>query len=179
MQSDRYDIDAAVPATSKSRDSMPPYRKSPMNDEQRRMLQSLLEERFQLKFHREQMDAPVYLLVRTGKALKLSEPKDKSAYPWAGGLRGGMIVGDGLAGMNESMADLARRLSPYLERQVLDRTGLTGSFDFRTEYPLEDGRPNVIASIVACLRDIGLKLEPSKAPVGKIVIERAGKPSAN
>ena len=178
-RSERYDIDATVPATSKSSHSMPPYRKAPMNEEQRRMLQSLLAERFNLRYRRETREGPVYLLVQSGKRLKLSDAKDKSAYPWSGGLRGGMIVGDGLAGINESMADLAKRLSWYMGRPVLDRTDLPGSFDFRTEYSLEDRHPDVIGMIMACLHDIGLKLDPSNGPVERIVIEHAERPSAN
>ena len=179
MRDERYDIDATVPATSPSRRSMPPYAKAPMNEEQRRMLQSLLAERFRLTWHRETREGPVYLLVRNGRPLKLADAKDKNAYPWSGGLHGGMIMGDGLAGINESMPDLAWRLSRYMERPVLDRTDLPGSFDFRTAYSLEDAHPDVLAMIAACLHDIGLKLEPSKGPVEKIVIESAERPAAN
>lgn len=162
MQTERYDIDAKPPESSKSIKSMPPYPKAPPNDEQREMLQSLLAERFQLKYDRETREGPVYLLVKGSKALHLSDSKDKTAYPWAGGLGGGMIMGDGLAGINESMEDLAKRLSPYLGRPVLDRTGLTGSFDFRSEYSSDNGRPDVITMILASVQDIGLKLEHQK-----------------
>lgn len=179
MQNERYDIEAKPPASSKLSQSMPPYSKAPLNDEQRQMLQSLLVERFQLKYHRETRDGPVYLLVKGNKASKLVDSKDKNAYPWAGGLRGGMISGDGLAGINESMKDLAKRLSPYLGRPVLDRTGISGSFDFRSEYPSDDGRPDVITMILASVQEIGLKLEASKGQVDSIVIEQAEKPSAN
>ncbi len=179
MQTERYDIDATVPPTSQSRHSMPPYAKAPMNEEQRRMLQSLLAERFRLRSHRETREGPVYLLVRNGRPLKLADAKDKSAYPWSGSLHGGMITGDGLAGSNESVPDLAWRLSRCLDRPVLNRTELPGSYDFRAEYSLDDPHPDVIASIFACLHDLGLKLEPSKGPVEKIVIESAEKPSAN
>ena len=179
MQDERYDIDAKPPASSKSSKSIPPYPKAPPNEEQRQMLQSVLVERFQLRYHRETREGPVYLLVKGNKALKLVDSKDKNAYPWAGGIRGGMIVGDGLAGINESMEDLAKRLSRYLGGPVLDRTGLSGSFDFRSEYSSDDELPDVITMILASVRDIGLKLEASKGPVDGIVIEHAEKPSAN
>src|SRR5258708_39023688 len=123
---------------------MPPYPKAPRKQERRQLLQSLLVERFQLKYRRETREGPVYLLVKGNKALKLADSKDKDAYPWAGGIRGGMIMGDGLAGINESMEDLAKRLSRYLGRPVLDRTGLSGSFDFRSEYSSDDARSDVI-----------------------------------
>jgi uncharacterized protein (TIGR03435 family) len=179
MQNERYDIDAKPPASSKSSKSMPPYSKAPPIEEQRQMLQSLLVERFGLKYHRETREGPVYLLVKGNRASKLVDSKDTSRYPWAGGLRGGMIMGDGLAGINESMEDLAQRLSPYLGRPVLDRTGLSGSFDFRSEYSSDDVHPDVIAMILASVQDLGLKLTTSKGPVDGIVIEHAGRPSAN
>lgn len=179
MQDERYDIDAEPSSSSKSSTSMPPYRSAPPNEEQRQMLQSLLIERFQLKYRRETRESPVYLLIKGKKALKLADPKDRNAHPWAGGLSGGAIMGDGLAGSNESMEDLAKRLSPYLGHPVLDRTGLSGSFDFRTEYSAGDVRPDVITMILMSVQDIGLKLEPSRGPVDMIVIERVDKPSAN
>ena len=143
------------------------------------MLQSLLIERFQLKYHRETREDPVYLLEKGNKALKLVDSKDKNVYPWAGGLGGGGIMGDGLAGVNESMEDLAKRLGRYLGRPVLDRTGLSGSFDFRTEYSAGDARPDVITMILVSVQDIGLKLKASRGPVEIIVIEAVDKPSAN
>jgi uncharacterized protein (TIGR03435 family) len=179
IASDRYDIDAKPPASSKSSQSRPPYSKAPMNEEQRQMLQSLLAERFHLNYHRESREGPVYLLVKTNKPLKMAEPQEKNAFPWSGSPAGGMITGDGLAGVNESMADLARRLGPYLGRPVLDRSGLTASYDFRTEYRPEGERPDVVSMIFACLQDLGLKLEASKGPIEAIVIEHAEKPSAN
>jgi uncharacterized protein (TIGR03435 family) len=179
MQDERYDVDAKPPASSKSSKLMPPYSKVPPNDEQRQMLQSLVVERFRLNYRHETREGPVYLLEKGKKALKLVEAKDKGAYPWAGGLSGGMIMGDGLAGINESMEDLAKRLSPYLGRPVLDRTGISGSFDFRSEYASGDARPDVISTIVACVADIGLRLEASKGPVNVIVIDRAERPSGN
>ena len=179
MQNERYDIDATVPAASQSSQSKPPNRKAPMNEEQRRMLQALLAERFGLNYHRDTREGPVYLLVQTGKGVKMTDAKDKNAFPWSGALRGGMLSGDGMAGTNESMPDLAKRLSWYVQRPVLDRTGLTGSYDFRTAYSQDDAHPDVIGLITACLNDLGLKLESSKGPVERIVIEKAQKPSAN
>ncbi len=88
-------------------------------------------------------------------------------------------MGDGLAGINESMDDLAKRLSPYLGRPVLNRTGISGSFDFRSEYSSEDARPDVITMILVSVQDIGLKLETSKGPVDGIVLDHVDKPSAN
>ena len=62
MHDERYDIDAKPPASSKSIQSNPPFERWPIMNEQRQMLQSLLIERFQLKYHRETREGPVYVL---------------------------------------------------------------------------------------------------------------------
>jgi uncharacterized protein (TIGR03435 family) len=170
IRSERYDIDAKPPESSKSRQSAPPYAKAPMNEEQRQMLQSLLVARFQLQYHRDTREGPVYLLVKGNKPLNMTDSKDKNEFPWS------RVTAEGLVGINESMADLAWRLSQNLELPVLDRTGIAGSFDFRIQYPYEE---DIVAQTLATVQELGLKLEPSKGPVETIVIERAEKPSAN
>jgi uncharacterized protein (TIGR03435 family) len=176
---DRFEIDARPPATSASRKSNPSSFKNPPNAEQESMLQTLLAERFQLKFHRETKERPIYLLTRGTGQLKLREPKNKNEYSWAGTAAGGGPFENGIAGTNISMAQFARRLTPPLGRPVLDRTGLTGFYDFRYEYTSDDPAHDVIPSILASIRGLGLKLEPSTAPVETIVIEHVEKPSAN
>ncbi|SPE36142.1 conserved exported hypothetical protein [Candidatus Sulfopaludibacter sp. SbA3] len=179
IHDDRYDIEAKPPASAKSSKATPPYPKAPPNAEQRQMLQTLLVDRFELKFHRETREGPVYFLTKGSKERRLRDAKDKDAYPWAGSLRGGAISGDGLAGTNITMPLLAQRLSGYLGRPVLERTGLEGSYDFRFEYASDDAHTDVIASIFASIQGIGLKLEAAKGPVETIVIDHAEKPSGN
>ncbi len=179
IREDRYDVVAKPPESSKSSKSMPPYPKAPPNDEQRQMLQTLLQDRFRLQYHRETREGPVYLLVRTNKDLKLQDAKNKDDYPWAGSVGGGAFSGDGLAGINVSMEELARRLSPYLERLVLDQTGLTGSYDFKYEYHSGDAESDRIASILTSVQALGLKLEPGKSPVETWIVDRAERPAEN
>jgi uncharacterized protein (TIGR03435 family) len=179
INEDRYDIVAKPPASSKASKANPPYPKAPPNDEQRQMLQTLLVDRFQLKFHRATKEGPVYLLVKGSKELKLQDAKNADDYPWAGSIGGAGISGDGLAGVNISMPLLATRLSWYLRRPVLDRTGLKGSYDFKFEYASDEPNRDVISSIFASVQGIGLKLEAAKGPVETIVIDHAEKPSAN
>jgi uncharacterized protein (TIGR03435 family) len=175
----RYDIDARPPVSSKSSKLNPPDNKRPPNDEQRQMLEVLLIERFQLKFHRETREGPVYLLTKGKKELKLAPSKDKDAFPWVGNPGGGGMIGGGIAGINISMAVVAARLAPYLGRPVLDQTEIEGSFDFKFEYRTDDARPDVITSIITSLQGLGLKLESSKGPIEMIVIDHAEKPAAN
>jgi uncharacterized protein (TIGR03435 family) len=173
---DRYNVEAKPPASSAAAKFMPAYPKVPPTDEQRRMLQTLLVDRFHIQFHRESRQGPVYLLTRGPKELKLQPAKDPDEYPWAGSLAGGGFGGDGMRGTNITMPLLAERLSPYMERPVIDKTGLTGSFDFRIEFPADPDHPDITASLFACLQALGLKLEAAKAPVQYIVIDHVEKP---
>lgn len=178
-QDELYSVEAKPPASSASAKSNPPYPKAPPNDEQRRMLQTLLIERFHLQLHRETREGPVYFLTRGSKPLKLESTKDPKEYPWAGSLAGGGFGGDGMRGTNITMTQLAERLGPRLERPVIDQTGLTGAYDFRVEYAPESERPDLIASIITSLRNLGLKLEAGKGPIETIVIDRAERPAGN
>jgi uncharacterized protein (TIGR03435 family) len=173
MDADRFDIDAKPPDSSPSSRSMPPYPKAPMNEEQRQMLQSLLIDRFRLQYRSEAREAPVYLLSKGTKPLRWTDSKDKNDYPWS------RVSGEGLEAINENMPDLAWRLSQTLDRPVLDRTGISGSFDFQIPYRSEDLRPDLVAATLATIHDLGLKLDSSRAPVTTLWIDRADKPTAN
>jgi uncharacterized protein (TIGR03435 family) len=170
-----FDIDARPSADSRSIRSNPSNHKLPMNDEQRLMLQALLRERFQLKYHREEREGTVYFLTRTNKRLKLESAKDKDAYPWAGPPLEGAFGEGGVAGSNITMAQLAARLSSALGRPVIDRTGLTGAYDFKSEYAADDRTTSILMSI----QGLGLKLESGKGPVPTIVIDHAERPLGN
>ncbi|MGA8086796.1 MAG: TIGR03435 family protein [Terracidiphilus sp.] len=145
------------------------------------MLQSLLIDRFQLKFHRETKDGVVYKLVTGNSTLTLRAPKDKDEYSWAGGIGGGVPRSSGLSGLNISMPQLASRISAWLARPVLDETGLPGSYDFEFQTGIEDDDPNadVASSIITSLKGLGLNLKTGKGPVESIVIDRVEKPSEN
>lgn len=176
---DRYNVEAIPPPSAQSSHANPSTPKAPLNTEQRQMLQALLIGRFHFAYHYETKEGPVYLLTRAGKELRMQDAKNKDDYPWTGGLAGGAIMGDGLAGRNESMADLTKRLGPYLGRPVLDRTELPGSFDFRVVYNSGEAHPDITSTILASVRELGLKLEAGRGPVETLAIDGAEKPSAN
>ena len=175
----RYEIEARPPSNSESSKANPSTPKAALNQEQREMLQALLMDRFQLQFHRETRQGPVYFLTLGKGALKLAEVKHESEFEWVGSVAGAAINGDGLAGKNISMPVLAQRLSRYLQKPVFDQTGLKGFFDFKYQYATDDAQPDVISCILTSLQGVGLKLQPSQGPVETIVIDHAEKPSAN
>ena len=179
VRTERYEIDARVPASSESHKANPSVLNAPMNAEQREMLTALLADRFQLRFHRETRTGSVYFLKRGRKALKLENTKSPRDFEWVGSPHNGDVRGDGIAGQSVSMPVLAERLSVYLGRPVLDRTEIKGQFDFRYDYVSGDPHPDVISTILTSVEEIGLKLESGRGPVETIVIDRAEQPSPN
>jgi uncharacterized protein (TIGR03435 family) len=179
IHTDRFDLEAKPPASSPSTAVNPSDPRLPPNAEQRMMLQALLVDRFRLQFHREAREGPVYLLVKSGKPLGLHAAPDQTAYSWVGSVAGGSIARDGLKGTNASMHFLAERLSLSMDRLVIDRTGIEGSYDFQFAYPNGESAADVTTDIIESLRAIGVKLDPAKAPVETLVIDRAEKPTGN
>jgi uncharacterized protein (TIGR03435 family) len=169
-----FDLIGKPPESSPLSKSNPASFKSPLQRDQRQMLLSALVDRFQLQYHWDTKKRQVYLLVKTGKEPNLSPAKNKDDYPWIGA-----ISGTGIAGINATMALLAERISPILERPVIDRTGIEGSFDFRFRYPGDEPNPNIGSVILTSVQGLGLKLEPSRAPVKILLIDRVEHPSAN
>ncbi len=179
IHEDRFDIDAKPPANSPASKANPRNFKLPPNPEQRLMLQTLLTDRFQLRSHRETREGPVYLLSRTNKKLLLQPTQDPNEYPWVGSVAGAAIARDGLKATNATMALLTARLSSYLERPVIDQTGLQGAFDFQYEFRSDDPATDVVTVIMASLQGLGLKLEAGKGPVETLVIDGVARPAAN
>jgi uncharacterized protein (TIGR03435 family) len=149
-----YDIEAkAPPGTPKN--------------QMRLMLQTLLAERFKLALHRETRMLPVYALViaKNGQKMHEAGPDQPAGFNSQGG-REKVRINSSKA----SMEDLAFRLSRDLDRPVLDRTGIKGSFRITLEWAREGDGPSVFSAIQ---QELGLKLESTKAPIEVLVIEHA------
>ena len=136
------------------------------------MLQSLLEDRFKLKVHRETRQRRIYALtvVKNGPKLHPSEGGGEGFF----GRRGrGPITG-----RKASMAVLAATLSRLMGRKVIDRTGLSGVYDFTLEFAPPDAIDSPLPALVTALQEqLGLKLEATNGPVEVLVIDHAEKPT--
>jgi len=177
VDSDRFMIEAKPPASSKLSSFIPSNREAPLVEEQRQMLLALLIDRFQLKFHRESKEGAVYLLTKGPLQPMFQPPQHPEYRMFFAGLGGGSGT---VSGGNATMEFIASQLSWSMGRPVIDRTGLTGPFDFRLEHvydPDEEADPVTIAQ--RTVRALGLKLERSRGPVEMIVIDHLEKPSAN
>ncbi len=156
---------------------------APTKSEFRQMLQTLLAQRFNLKFHTETKEMPVYALVvgRTGPKFKKSAPDASDA-----GLSGVHGRNQTITLPRESMESLADHISNsfMVDRPVVDRTGLAGTYDIKLEATPEfrinrNSEPEDISVFIAVQEQLGLKLEPAKAPVQILVVDHIENPSSN
>jgi uncharacterized protein (TIGR03435 family) len=192
LSTDRYDIEAKT--------QTPQVREMMMGP----MMQGLLEDRFQLKMHRELRDVPVYELTVAKGGPKFSTAQkggcvpidmDNPPDPQSGEplptLCGMVRMIDGEMQMSGvTMADLCKQLSASLDRDVIDKTGLAGVYDLRARAPLVDAAnpdvppqnptPELIAAqFTDAVEKLGLKLEPAKAQRYFLVIDHVERPSGN
>ena len=198
---EKYDIEAKVDSSLAEG-----LRKLSMEQgllERNRMLQALLAERLKLTLHRETKELPIYELAVAPDGPKLQESKPGDVYPNAspdgrGGARW-MQFGPGqLTGQGVPVGDLANYLSRRLGRTVLDKTGLTGKYNFTLQTPsvgnlapfdkrtAERQQGNDSASfpepsddsiLTAIQEQLGLKLEPAIGQVEVLVIDHVERPS--
>jgi uncharacterized protein (TIGR03435 family) len=177
IDSERFMIEAQPSASSKLSSFTPSNNQAPLVEEQRQMLLALLIDRFQLKFHRGSNEGVVYLLTKGPKEPKFETPKHPGDRMFFAGLGGG---GDGtVSGGNATMEFIVSQLSRSMGGPVLDRTGLTGPFDFTLEHIYDPEEYDLVTIAQRTVGALGLKLERSRGPVETIVIDRLEKPSAN
>jgi uncharacterized protein (TIGR03435 family) len=155
------------------------------------MLRTLLEDRFNLKFHRESKESQVFALVfakngtTPGPKLTVSPDTDCPASPTGSnfcGVNGGYGQ---MRGQRVPMERIARELSAFAGRPVQDRTSLTGLFDFELKWTpdqleskldVTDSGPSFTTAIE---EQLGLKLKSEKGRIEVLVIDHLEKPSEN
>ena len=180
-------------------------------DGRRRMFIQVLTERFGLKYHTEKRELPVYALVLAKGGSKLTEskpdqnPPDGPAQGPPKGGPGKMMMNPGrVSASGVTLEFFASALSWQAGRVVVDKTGLTGRYDFNLTWAPElaggdaGGKPmaagpggaagagggtvdaeNGPSLFTALQEQLGLKLEPQKAMVDVVVIDHMEKPSEN
>jgi len=169
--SDRWDIDAKAAKPASSREMF-------------EMMGSLLSDRFQLRFHRETRQLPVYRLVVAKDGPKLAQAKEQDAnHRW------GTTPGPGLLLMTgASMEKFAAWLSVQLNQPIIESTGITGRYDLRLEWAEDDSQtsdvdapPDVAKwSIFSAVQyQLGLRLESTKGPVEVLIIDHVERATLN
>jgi uncharacterized protein (TIGR03435 family) len=182
VDSDRWEILAKTPADVR-----------PTLGEQMSMLRQLLADRFNLSFHRQPKESAIFALIVASGGPKLKEttisPDATPAGPplVAFSLSSTVVR---LPARYLSMGEFASLLqrSP-LDRPVIDRTGLSGRYDFDLEFapdeslwngllprPENSDKPSLLRAME---EQLGLKLQSTRGPVDTIVIDRVERPTAD
>lgn len=141
------------------------------------MLQGAVIERFNLKFHRETVERPGFSLVVAKNGPKLTPAKgDETSRDFG---RPGKCCGPNepvnLTLRKYSIAGLAELLTNMGRGPLIDKTGLTGEYDFKLFWDETNGP--VLTTAVQ--QQLGLRLESAKVPMQLFVVESARKPSEN
>lgn len=185
MGSNAFDINAKVDAETTARWSR--MTQQAVDEERRDMMQSLLADRFQLKFHHETRQMPVLALRVAKSGSKLHAPRPEhdlqAGVPVS---RINFFSSGHWEGHSALMSNLARSLAAEPEiagHPVVDKTGLTGRYDFTLRWTPEAITPDPTAQwpslFTAINEQLGLKLTPEKQPIDIIVVDSAEVPSEN
>jgi uncharacterized protein (TIGR03435 family) len=162
----------------------------PTHAEQMTMLRALLVERFGLRFHRAPKEMAMYALTLAKGGAKLQSSTLPADAP--------VVVGPGvvypdhilLPGRNATTGDLVSLLQrAILDRPVVDKTGLTGRYDFSLEWAPNEAEfggdvpsaPDAGKSLplfAAIQAELGLKLEATRGPVSVFVVDAVARPEA-
>lgn len=170
LASERFDIAAKPPAGAKDSDLG-------------LMLQSMLAERFKLTLHHETRELPVYGVVVAKNGPKFKEVEDTGGTS-TNSNRGNFV------GERCSMPTFCAYLARHMDRPVIDMTNLTGVFNLTLHFMPDEGLPprddakagtEAYPPLLTALQEqLGLKMEPRKAPIDMLVVDHMDKvPSEN
>ncbi|MDE3150439.1 MAG: TIGR03435 family protein [Acidobacteriota bacterium] len=172
-------------------DGKPDQPGTPNREQLRGMLQKLLADRFQLKFHKDKKELSAYVLTVAKSGPKMTK-NESSPNSLPGLFFRGLGV---LTVRNATMGNFAQLMqSTVLDRPVVDQTGLTGKWDFLLKWtpdqsqfggmgvrvpPPSDAADAPPPLFTAMPEQLGLKLDAGKAQVEVLVLDHVEKPSAN
>lgn len=170
---DRYDIEGKTDIPGE-----------PSLHQQQEMIQRLLTDRFALKFHREKRVLPVFAIVIVKGGPKLKSAADPNAQPSQDDTSDGTATTETTVSYTSaSIADFILGEQFFMDRPLVDHTGLTGKYDFAIHYTFDETHatdPHAPPGLFTAVQEqLGLKFQPTKAPVDVFVIDHIAPPSAN
>jgi len=174
-------------------------------EQMRRMPQSLLAQQFKLALHREARESSVYEPVVAKSGLRIEANKDGGCITFNADARPSLprpgqplanICGavrrqtvspppnqvDRIEAIGMSMPAMIELLSDEVARYVIDKTAFNGTFDLTLEFAPEQSfgvNSSAPAIFTALQEQLGLRLQPAKAPVEVLVIDHVERPDAN
>jgi uncharacterized protein (TIGR03435 family) len=155
MSSEKFDIVAKYPPHSGDSQQGP-------------RLQKLLADRFKLAIHRESKEFPVYALVAAKNGHKIKPVEDNGDHNT--NTERGKFVGKGV-----TMARFAEFLARNMDRPVVDLSEIKGVFNITLEWTPDEAGSDAAGPtlLTAIQQQLGLKLQPQKAPIDMIVVDHA------
>jgi uncharacterized protein (TIGR03435 family) len=181
IEGDTYNVLAGTPGDTR-----------PSQPEQMAMVRKLLEQRFQLRYHLEQRELPVYQLAVANSGAKLKEspaPEDTLSSPTNVVFPGSRIETHARSATIAAFASMLQRV--VFDRPVVDKTNLTGRYDFDLAWSYDDSQfegqlppikletANWPSLFTALQTELGLTLIASRGQVETVVIDSVQKPSEN
>jgi len=163
MAEKRYDIVAKVPAGA-------------TKPQARAMMRNLLTRRFALEVRREERPLPVYDLTVGKGSLKMKANDESVGPPQPDSVRMETTGHDGkLTVQRQTLSRMVTMLTEFLDRPVINRTGLQGRYDYTVTFSYEPGPgadfQNELA--IAFQQQTGLKLNTRKEPVKMLIVVSA------
>jgi uncharacterized protein (TIGR03435 family) len=187
IRSDRFDIQAVIPAGT--------FTASPTlgDPNLQAMLQALLSQRFKIVLHREMKEKQVYVVTLAKGGPKLTPTREGDERGFKSWMAPPDAKGETAWHFEAKAFGVIGffRLLPDIDRPVIDRTGITGLFDFNLDfaprhdrYYFQPDRPTPVSSSARSLftvleEDLGLKVESTRASVEVVVIDHAERPAGN
>jgi len=199
IKTDRYDINA------RAEGNFPAVALGAL-DPRRTMLRGLLVDRFKLAAHKESRERPIYALVTAradkslgpqlhpstldcaalGEARRRGQASGSPPRTPAGDPDCSITTPRGRVSFGSiPMSQVAAVLSSLVQRVVIDRTGLTGSYSAAVTYAADGGQdaaaadPNSPSLFTALEEQLGLRLESTKGKVDLLVIDHIEKPTTD
>jgi uncharacterized protein (TIGR03435 family) len=190
MASQAFDVQVKVDPPTVARWSK--LSQEAVGEERRSVLRELLAERFQLKLHREPREMPALVLSVVRGGSKLQPPVEETNLPADVPKSRINFYGRGhMQGHFATLGNLSRSLAGEPEiagRPVVDKTGLTGQYDFTLHWASFDPGPAAAPTdpgeqgpslFTALEEQLGLKLKSEKEQIAVIVVDSVEKPSEN
>lgn len=171
IETDRYDIVAKAEGNA-------------TDDQMKLMVQTLLADRFKLKFHHETKELSAYVISVGRTAPKLFPPKDEETHSLRVAPQMGQdqkIASFHVVATRFSLKQLADTFARQLGSVIVNKTGLDGDYDFTMDLTPDDSRPNPLdpSLLITAMREqLGLTLKSQKTPVDILVIVSAEKVAA-
>jgi uncharacterized protein (TIGR03435 family) len=162
-------------------DGVPDVIGEPNLKQMQEIVQKMLADRFGMKFHREKRELAIYAITKDKGGVKLEKsklPGDEGADQTGNGSAEGQMM----KFTNNSMDDFALGMQYFLDKPVVNETGLTEKYDFTLRWNTKlvpEADSDVPGLFTAAREQLGLRIEATKGQVDVLVIEELARPTAN